>query len=78
MLARLFDRNAELAREAEAALRPPPRPNLRQVASEAPTNQLIAVLADEVRTRSDVDPVLLRDVAHLLDRWADELEREAR
>jgi len=54
---------------------PAPKPTLREIAAEAPSYQLIAVMGDEIGTRSDIDPSLLRNYAHLLDRWADELER---
>lgn len=52
-----------------------PKPTLRQIAAEAPSYQLIAVFGDEIGKRSDIDPTLLRNFAHLMDRWADELER---
>lgn len=54
---------------------PAPKPTLREIASTAPTHQLIAVLADELCLRSDADPQLLHHFANLLGRHADEIER---
>lgn len=74
MLDRLFPRPDPVANLPVA----PARPTLRQIASEAPTNQLLAVLAEQIALRSDVDPALLRECAQRLDRHSDALERSRR
>jgi hypothetical protein len=82
MFARLFERNAQkalrLQHEAEMRrqqLAAAPKPSLRQVASAAPTGQLMAIFLDELPRRSDMDPDVLREFSHVVGRWADELER---
>ena len=75
MMRALIDRiRHPLYRVSEMPL-PPPRPTLREIAAEAPSYQLIAVFGQEIGKRSDIDPTLLRNFAHLMDRWADEIER---